>query len=81
MRTAVQRLKGSKPCPSCGAEQAAGALFCNICGAKMPQEEPDSPTRATGGPTCPACGAVMPEGTVFCTNCGTKLAQEETVEP
>ena len=81
MRTAVQRLKGSKPCPSCGAEQAAGALFCSVCGAKMPQEEPDSPTLATGGPTCPACGAVMPEGTVFCTNCGTKLAQKETGEP
>ena len=81
MRTAVQRLKGSKPCPACGAEQAAGALFCSVCGAKMPQEEPDSPTLATGGPTCPACGAVMPEGTAFCTNCGTKLEQKETAEP
>ena len=81
MRTAVQRLKGSKPCPVCGAEQAAGALFCNACGTKMPQEETGVPAQATVGLTCAACGAVMPEGTAFCTNCGTKLAQEETVEP
>ena len=81
MRTAVQRLKGSKPCPVCGAEQAAGALFCNACGAKMPQEETGVPAQATVGLTCAACGAVMPEGTAFCTNCGTKLAQKETGEP
>ncbi|HET9840779.1 MAG TPA: adenylate/guanylate cyclase domain-containing protein, partial [Nocardioides sp.] len=48
-------------CASCGADQPAGAKFCNHCGAPM-----------SAG--CPACGALAPPGSSFCNECGTRLA-------
>jgi class 3 adenylate cyclase len=47
-------------CPTCAAEQPAGAKFCIECGA--PQQ--------TG---CPSCGTAVVPGAKFCLECGTPL--------
>lgn len=71
MKETIRQLKGVQACPSCGSEVAAGAAFCTVCGAKMP--EPPKPD----GPVCPKCGAPVTADTVFCTNCGTKIPAPE----
>ncbi|HUP83054.1 MAG TPA: adenylate/guanylate cyclase domain-containing protein [Candidatus Limnocylindria bacterium] len=47
-------------CSSCGADNSAGARFCNDCGTSF----------AAG---CPNCGAVNKPGARFCNECGTAL--------
>lgn len=74
MKANLLRLKGTQPCPVCGANQPAGSVFCNSCGAKMP----DAPAAAAkpldaDGIPCRSCGAIMSKDTIFCTNCGSKL--------
>ena len=48
-------------CTNCGAENIAGAKFCNECG-----------TPIVAG--CPSCGATNKPGARFCNECGTALA-------
>jgi len=61
-------------CASCGADQPAGAKFCNECGA--PQ--------ASG---CPVCGTSVPPAAKFCNECGADLRadtpapREQTATP
>jgi len=47
-------------CTYCGAENIAGAKFCNECGTPI----------AAG---CPNCGATNKPGARFCNECGTAL--------
>jgi class 3 adenylate cyclase/tetratricopeptide (TPR) repeat protein len=49
-------------CPSCGAEQAAGARFCSACGAALYI-------------ACPNCGAEQAAGASFCSSCGYALGE------
>lgn len=70
-REEIGRIKGLTKCPSCGADVARGAAFCNSCGQAIAQPEPE-PMPADGR-VCPSCGAEVPEGNLFCTSCGTKL--------
>lgn len=37
MKETVRQLKGVQACPSCGSELQAGAAFCTVCGARMPE--------------------------------------------
>ena len=74
MRTVVLRLKGSRPCPTCGAELPAGSVFCSACGARVLKISADTADpQPTDGVPCKSCGAMMSKGTLFCTNCGTNL--------
>ena len=50
-------------CAACGAEQPAGARFCNACGASLFQ-------------TCPGCGSEQPASAAFCSSCGTALRDD-----
>ena len=47
-------------CASCGADQPAGAKFCNECGAPLAN-------------ACPVCAAPVPPGAKFCNECGADL--------
>jgi class 3 adenylate cyclase/tetratricopeptide (TPR) repeat protein len=47
-------------CPNCGADQPAGAKFCNECGGTL--------VRA-----CSSCGAAVPPAAKFCNECGADL--------
>src|SRR3569623_3268947 len=47
-------------CASCGADQPAGAKFCNECGAPL-------------AIACPVCAAPVPPGAKFCNECGADL--------
>jgi class 3 adenylate cyclase/tetratricopeptide (TPR) repeat protein len=48
-------------CANCGHENAAGAKFCNGCGAALTQ-------------ACAACGTTNPPGARFCNECGAALS-------
>src|SRR5215211_1954720 len=47
-------------CPSCGAENSVGVLFCGRCGSRV-------------GRKCPNCSAVVAPDLAFCTSCGGEL--------
>jgi class 3 adenylate cyclase/predicted ATPase len=47
-------------CPSCGAENPAGHMFCRQCGTAL-------------SVSCPACGSPTQPGDRFCGKCGTQL--------
>jgi tetratricopeptide (TPR) repeat protein len=51
---------GSKKCNKCGSLNFYDAVFCNDCGAKLPN-------------VCVFCGYVNDEDAVFCISCGTLL--------
>ena len=72
------RMRGMKVCRECGAEVSAQAVFCNLCGAKIPDPEP-----LCDGDTvyCNNCASPMKIGQAFCSYCGAKLplAEEEAV--
>jgi membrane protease subunit (stomatin/prohibitin family) len=54
------------PCPKCGTPVAAGAKFCNNCGANVQQQQ-------AATVTCPNCQAQVQAGAKFCNNCGQSL--------
>ncbi|OGN84787.1 MAG: hypothetical protein A2X23_09910 [Chloroflexi bacterium GWC2_73_18] len=54
-----------KRCPTCQAENAAGAGFCSRCGTAL----------GASGAACPACGAALPAGARFCPACGATTAR------
>lgn len=47
-------------CPSCGAAQSAGHLYCSFCGTQL-------------GARCSSCGAQLDPKDVFCHHCGIKI--------
>ena len=49
-------------CPSCRAENPAGAKFCSSCG------------KAMAALKCPKCQTDLAPGAKFCSSCGEKLA-------
>ncbi|HEX8722047.1 MAG TPA: SPFH domain-containing protein [Pyrinomonadaceae bacterium] len=57
------------PCPKCQTPNAAGAKFCQSCGANVQAQA------AAAGVECPNCKAQVPAGAKFCNNCG------QSVEP
>lgn len=56
------------PCPKCSTPNAAGAKFCQNCGA-------NTQAQAAAGVQCPNCQAQVTAGAKFCNNCG------QSVEP
>src|SRR5712692_3367966 len=50
-------------CPRCQAENAAGARFCEDCGARLQA-------------ACPSCGTPVTSGKKFCRSCGAALITE-----
>ncbi len=65
----IKRIKGTKICEKCGAENLSTAAFCNNCGAPMESVDKSDDTHKK----CPNCGASIEPDAVFCTSCGTKL--------
>ncbi len=49
-------------CGNCGARLADDAKFCEVCGAKVEQEDD----------LCIKCGRTLPEGAKFCPICGAE---------
>lgn len=70
----IKNIKGVVHCEKCGAEVSAQAIFCSVCGSKMPKNEKEN---QEDGIICPQCGAILNETHVFCTTCGYKLNKEE----
>lgn len=66
-RGQLQRIRGVRTCPKCGAEVSIGSAFCAHCGSPMPADEPPVPGDVL---VCAGCGTVLEPGMRFCTNCG-----------
>ena len=49
-------------CPICARETDSDAVFCEICGKKIPR--------------CPSCGKVLYERSRFCDHDGAPLPEE-----
>jgi membrane protease subunit (stomatin/prohibitin family) len=58
------------PCPKCQTPNAAGAKFCQNCGA-------NTQAQAAAGVTCPNCQAQVPAGAKFCNSCGQSVEPKE----
>ena len=69
-------------CPNCGNTTGENAVFCDRCGARLPQPEasPPPPAPASASAICPACGAGNVPGEAFCDFCGSPLAAPTPVE-
>jgi DNA-directed RNA polymerase subunit RPC12/RpoP len=53
-------------CPSCGAKNEAGAIYCANCGEKLPELR-------TEYNYCPKCGDKIDREEAYCSNCGYRL--------
>lgn len=73
----IKRIKGIVNCPSCGAEVANSAAFCNACGSKMPL--PAETPVVSAASKCPQCGNDVAEGNNFCNICGCDVSN--SVQP
>jgi hypothetical protein len=63
--------EGASACRQCGHALAAGARFCDQCGA--PVGTPD-PTPRERPASCARCGAALRPGVRFCTQCGASIS-------
>ena len=43
----IDSVKNQKKCPQCEAKVPRNSVFCNICGAKLTEEEPEAETAQT----------------------------------
>ena len=68
----MQKIKGTIFCPNCNTEIPANSQFCNVCGTKIEQPQPEPPVQPSGR-VCAKCGAPLEEDQLFCTNCGAKV--------
>jgi len=61
-------------CPSCGATNEDGCLFCYSCGASLAKDQPIAEEKEEENALfCPTCGRKNTTGGMFCFTCGTKL--------
>lgn len=75
-RGQIQRIKGVRSCPNCGAEVSAGSAFCAHCGNPMPAETPPASDDIL---VCAGCGTILEPGMRFCTNCGRPVVKSAPV--
>lgn len=72
-------------CPACNAPNQPGALFCEMCGTRLPSQAvtsaPAPATSASGGVQCPTCGHAAMPGEAFCDECGTPLNVGTPIAP
>ncbi len=69
-RKMIQKLKGVKQCPTCGADVEQNAMFCSNCGGEMPREE--NGERLV---KCVSCNQFVAANVRFCTFCGSPMTQ------
>jgi membrane protease subunit (stomatin/prohibitin family) len=65
-------------CPSCQADNPAGAKFCQSCGTSLAPPTVQCPSCQAGNPAgakfCSECGTVLAAPAAHCSNCGEELA-------
>ena len=71
-REQIQKIRGVRSCPNCGAEVSVGSAFCATCGSPMPAEKPSVSGDVL---VCASCGTVLEAGMRFCTNCGRPVSK------
>ncbi|MDT7779883.1 MAG: hypothetical protein QOC99_2395, partial [Acidobacteriota bacterium] len=57
------------PCPKCGTPNAAGAKFCQNCGANTQAQQQQEAATVQ----CPNCHEQVQAGAKFCNNCGHSM--------
>ncbi len=71
-REKIKQIKGVMKCTNCGADVAANAVFCNVCGSKIVQKI-NVVNENMSGRYCSICHAAIAEDDLFCNNCGAKI--------
>lgn len=91
--TGLSRDRGKsdqRPCPRCGAHNAAHMRFCNNCGYQLeaqaapaaPPAEAAAPAPTDGkGTVCWRCYGVGDPGAEFCKFCGARYADAPAAQP
>ena len=67
-------------CPECGNEYNEGAVYCNSCGNKLPQNVKTEP-KVVEKKFCTQCGSEYSPGAEYCPGCGQNLHGSPSVEP
>ena len=82
LQAEINDIRGIRICPECGAEVELGAIFCNICGVKMPEYEAPEHEGKQVILRCTGCGREVRDEDKFCPTCGSKIERPEieTVE-
>lgn len=78
LQSEINKIKGVKPCPACGAEVPSSSAFCGGCGAKTVAQT-DTPINAQAEENnrqCPQCNEAVEEHLTFCTSCGSRMEDE-----
>ncbi len=65
----ISKLKGIERCPGCGAEMKDGAIYCTVCGTKLPEPAAEEMPE---NKICKNCGQPLGDDAVFCSGCGTR---------
>lgn len=77
LKAEMQALRAVSNCPNCGAEVTSSSLFCNVCGAQLPNTVKNLQTESADSVKCSNCGSYVNKNMKFCTTCGTLMASEE----
>lgn len=75
----VLKVKGTIFCPNCNTEIPDNSLFCNVCGAKIENQNVIKLLKERNEKICSGCGTSLEEDQQFCINCGTPVGQEVKV--
>lgn len=59
-------------CPSCGTENPEGQQFCETCGTRLVDDQPQT-VEAQQAYSCPECGQVVVQDMKFCGHCGASM--------
>ena len=70
-------------CYVCNTEIDDDSIFCEYCGAKVPETQGDSsavPERTEETIICPICGESIPADFDFCDCCGSRIHRDDPLE-
>ena len=71
----IRQIKGTKQCPSCGAEISLTSTFCGICGDEISIFTDTGIHVGSAKDSkkyCTNCGGMLKMEAFFCTSCGQK---------
>ena len=67
-----EAMKHTRVCTNCGTSTTADAMFCAVCGARLPRETLYDLYKQKHL-CCPYCDAVLTRPSEYCPHCGKKL--------
>lgn len=69
----ADEIAARKRCPACGTQLPEGSIFCNMCGARLPEAPGSAEQSKPEQKVCPKCGNALGLDDLFCVSCGADL--------